>query len=292
MEVSILSIKNEKVEECIFNSIPDFDYSSLSSVESFLNEDDTYTSHQLSKGDGEYILLVLNPRKVSSQIQKSINESVHEVKNVLTIVISSVLILCKLKNKSKLTERSELVDSSLKDIEMAVQNIVTLLNKLKDIHAAHGTEHKVKLKDFVFFTSSELETMANSSDINLELNVDVKSEKLSIVTLGVVLNQVVVNLAKNAIHSLNTMEDQDKRLKVEIKEIDDMIHFSIEDNGPGIKPEKLDLIFEEGYSSKGKDGSGVGLYICRKGILASGGNIFVDKNMERGAKFTFNLPLV
>lgn len=72
------------------------------------------------------------------------------------------------------------------------------------------------------------------------------------------------------------------------------LEFSVEDNGPGIDPVDLPLIFEKFYRGKksaGK-GTGMGLAIARAIVAAHGGKIDVSSTQGHGAKFSFWIPLV
>ena len=63
------------------------------------------------------------------------------------------------------------------------------------------------------------------------------------------------------------------------------------DNGPGIPPEKLDDIFKPFVSTKGSQGTGLGLAVSRKILREHGGDIVVQSSVGKGSKFTLRLPL-
>ena len=69
---------------------------------------------------------------------------------------------------------------------------------------------------------------------------------------------------------------------------------SVKDNGPGIRPEELDRIFDkytQPYPSAGPGGTGLGLAISRSIIEAHRGKIWVESTPGKGAKFIFILPV-
>jgi PAS domain S-box-containing protein len=68
------------------------------------------------------------------------------------------------------------------------------------------------------------------------------------------------------------------------------VTFEISDNGPGMEKEQAKSIFQLFSSSKGKRGTGIGLFVTRKGVLKHGGNISVDSSPDAGAKFRIVLP--
>jgi signal transduction histidine kinase len=71
---------------------------------------------------------------------------------------------------------------------------------------------------------------------------------------------------------------------------------TVEDSGPGIPPDQLDLIFErfhrvDSSRSRSDGGTGLGLAIARKLAEAHGGSLRVENRSEGGARFTLRLPL-
>jgi len=69
-----------------------------------------------------------------------------------------------------------------------------------------------------------------------------------------------------------------------------MTRISVTDTGPGIEPGVMGRIFEPFFSTKGPEGSGLGLAFCKKVVEAHRGNIRVESSPGRGACFTIALP--
>jgi signal transduction histidine kinase len=72
---------------------------------------------------------------------------------------------------------------------------------------------------------------------------------------------------------------------------------SVQDNGCGIEPQNIPLLFESfaqvSHNGHGKTGgSGLGLAISKKIVKAHGGDIWVESAYGRGATFSFTLPLM
>jgi signal transduction histidine kinase len=80
-------------------------------------------------------------------------------------------------------------------------------------------------------------------------------------TTDAVLLQVFINLFDNALYWLKTV-DYKREILISINGNDQRVIFS--DNGPGIKPDDENYIFEAFYSGKGEEGRGLGLYIARQ----------------------------
>jgi len=75
----------------------------------------------------------------------------------------------------------------------------------------------------------------------------------------------------------------------------DHIVCSVEDHGPGISPGDAQQVFDRFYRApemaRHTKGAGLGLYLTRQIIEAHGGQIWVDKAYDDGARFCFSLPL-
>ncbi|QUS38044.1 hybrid sensor histidine kinase/response regulator [Tardiphaga alba] len=104
------------------------------------------------------------------------------------------------------------------------------------------------------------------------------------------LQQVLLNLLNNAAESVRASRGSERVIKITSK-TDDMgtMFVSVEDSGDGIAPESDDQIFEPFYTTK-KEGTGIGLSICRSIIEAHGGRIWAEARSPSGARFTFTLP--
>jgi PAS domain S-box-containing protein len=104
------------------------------------------------------------------------------------------------------------------------------------------------------------------------------------------LQQVVLNVIKNAIDSMKPMAEGHRLLHIETKfDGSQNLVCTVRDSGTGIDPENVDRIFDRFYTTK-SDGLGMGLAICRTIIEAHGGQLWASANMPRGATFQFTVP--
>ncbi len=105
--------------------------------------------------------------------------------------------------------------------------------------------------------------------------------------------QVLSNLIKNALHSLNSAgtapRPGDLRLQVGLHH--DKGRITVADEGVGIPYEKQSRIFEPFYSTQSGAGSGLGLTFCKNVVESIGGQISVHSEPADGATFMLDLPL-
>ena len=79
-------------------------------------------------------------------------------------------------------------------------------------------------------------------------------------------------------------------LKVEKHNGQHFLIISVKDTGPGIDPEILSKLFTK-FASKSDMGTGLGLFISKGIVEAHGGKIWAENNPDRGATFSFSLPI-
>ena len=108
--------------------------------------------------------------------------------------------------------------------------------------------------------------------------------------------QVLQNLLINAAESIERQKSLYSKIvigcDIEPGESVDMLHWTIEDNGAGIEPERIKTIFERGASSKNKGLTGIGLHWCANTIAAMRGKIWAEsKGLHHGACFHILIPM-
>ena len=105
------------------------------------------------------------------------------------------------------------------------------------------------------------------------------------------LQEVLLNLVRNAIEAMDAVKDGSRVLQVRTERHGrDEIVVAVEDSGPGIDPKKLDGIFDAFVSTK-PQGMGLGLAICRMIIERHGGQLSASSDGKNGALFEFVLPI-
>ncbi|MDF0516950.1 ATP-binding protein [Bradyrhizobium yuanmingense] len=106
------------------------------------------------------------------------------------------------------------------------------------------------------------------------------------------LQQVIVNLAINAVQAMSQAGHDDRRIVISTATQDAAtLCCSVEDNGPGIADEHVGRLFESFFTTK-ESGMGMGLPICRSIIEAHGGRIGAEASTTNGgARFWFTMPI-
>jgi two-component system sensor histidine kinase DctS len=103
------------------------------------------------------------------------------------------------------------------------------------------------------------------------------------------LEQVLLNLTRNAIESMQGIAPQRRILRITADAAEGMVAVSVADHGHGIAPEVAERLFSPFFSTKA-EGMGMGLSICRTAIEFHGGTLTHAANPAGGTVFTFTLP--
>ena len=214
----------------------------------------------------------------------------HDLRTPLLATISGLEFVL---NKS-LGEVTDNQNSLFKVMKKSSEDMLGLVNALLEVYRYEaGKTYLCKTKFDILRLANEciqeLQSLAKKAEIKLEIT---KNEQEIFVNADKnEIRRVMVNLIGNAIkHSQNSsnvkinIEKNDKDLKVDV--IDDGIGLSSEDCA------KLFNRFSQGTNQKRSSSTGLGLYLSRQIIEAHSGKIYVESELNKGSKFTFELKNV
>jgi signal transduction histidine kinase len=105
------------------------------------------------------------------------------------------------------------------------------------------------------------------------------------------VQQVILNLAMNAMQAMQGQPAHQRRLELTLTRThtgDALV--TVRDSGPGVPEEQQGKLFEAFWTTKNQ-GLGIGLHISRSIIESHGGRLSFANNPDRGATFSFTLPL-
>lgn len=190
----------------------------------------------------------------------------------------------------ELTDRgSKLASGGQKTIERVIKLISDLLTiERMDAGSLDLDFANVQTGAIVTRALDSVRSTAEESSITIET----QDEGLSVPCDEDRIVQVMVNLIGNSIK----FSPPSSTLTIKVEKSGDCAEFSVIDQGRGIPPEKLDLLFDR-YSQvtrsdeTEKGGSGLGLAICKMLVDAHGGTIGVESELAKGSRFWFRLPL-
>jgi len=212
---------------------------------------------------------------------------VHEINQPLTGIIMSAEACLRWLAREP-AERDEARKSAVRVVEQGrrASDVVTGLRSLVRDAQLDFTEVDVNeaLEKVLLLSKRELERA------NIALRVDFDGALPKVAADRVQLQQVVLNLVRNAIEAMAGVEGRGRVLTVSTRAADGHVVVTVADTGVGVAPANRERLFDALYTTK-ENGLGLGLSICRKIVTIHGGRLWVEENTAHGTMFVFVLPL-
>jgi len=140
------------------------------------------------------------------------------------------------------------------------------------------------VREVAHFLNAEVRERA----VRLQLNLAPELPQVCVDAIQV--EQVLVNLVRNALEALASVEGRARTLLLQTTATDDALEVAVSDNGAGLSAEIAEKMFDPLFSTK--SGSlGMGLSISRSIVEAHGGRLWATANPGGGTTFRFTLPL-
>lgn len=222
-----------------------------------------------------------------------VNIAAHELRNPIQPIIGfSELLYSKIDNQ----EHRRLLD----EVILNAKRLERLARLMLDVTRIEN--NSLVLTREVVDASRILKDIVDSYNHKLEeKNAEINNEntKLIIIQKGIKninasidrvrITQVFCNILDNAV-SFSHEGKIHVILKVEKQNGQHFLIISVKDTGSGIDPEILSKLFTK-FASKSDMGTGLGLFISKGIVEAHGGKIWAENNPDRGATFSFSLPI-
>jgi len=107
----------------------------------------------------------------------------------------------------------------------------------------------------------------------------------------VMVRQAVLNLLYNAAQALDHSKDA-RMVRVRTWVEDGFVYLTVDDTGPGIPEEIREHIFDTLFTTKGKQGTGLGLAVVKYVMHRHGGDVRVENLPEQGTRFKLKFPMI
>ncbi len=232
--------------------------------------------------------------------QKLIRVLTHEIMNSVT-PISSLASTVESELESQLNNDMDvnaIHNADIEDLHLAVSTIqkrseglirfVSDFRNLTHIPTPKFSDVNVRelIERILVLLKHELE------DNNVSVSLNITAEELILRLDEELIEQVLINIIKNANQAMTDDEEQepglgnneDKTLEVAAFQDEKNTYISIKDSGQGIEEEALTKIFIPFYTTK-KNGSGIGLALSRQIMRQHGGNITAKSELSKGTEF-------
>jgi PAS domain S-box-containing protein len=212
----------------------------------------------------------------------------HELNQPLTGIITNCATCLRMltSDPPDLDGAREAIRRTMRDGNRA-SNVVARLRALfnKAQLASEPVDLNEATREVIGLSLAEIQ--AGRVNVRTELADDLPS----VTADRVQLQQVVLNLLRNALDAMSTVNDRPRELLIRTeRQEDDHVRLSVKDAGVGFDPQTVDKLFEPFYSTK-NDGMGVGLSVSRSIIENHQGRLWAVLNDGgQGATFLFSVP--
>jgi signal transduction histidine kinase len=210
----------------------------------------------------------------------------HELGQPLTAVLHNAQALRMMITADRATP--EEIGEALADL----QSEAMLATQIIDRHRAMLRSRELDKKpiDLRSVIAGSLALLAHEIRARqVEATIDLPATPCSIDGDQVLLQQVLVNLVRNAIDAMAERPPGKRRITIRSVCTGAEAELSVQDSGTGLSPEVMGTLFTPFVTTK-SHGLGIGLTITRSIVEAHGGTIAARGNLDGGATFTVTLP--
>jgi len=211
----------------------------------------------------------------------------HELNQPLSAIVNFAN-GCSRRIKSGIGEEQALLDA-MKQISTQANRAGEIIKRLRSM-----VTRQQPVREDTDLNTLVAETCALVAHDRKKMNIAIELKLSEFPLLSRVdpiqIEQVILNLLRNALDALHSRDPLHRRLQVSTGSVDDQMHFiSVQDNGEGIDSAHLNHLFDPFYSTK-KTGMGMGLSISQTIIHEHNGKIRVESFPHRGTVFIIELP--
>ena len=219
----------------------------------------------------------------------------HELNQPLAAISSYLTGALNIIEDKQTVANNALIESLKPAIEKAAIQTQRAGHTIRSVHSfikrRETSKIEVELKDLIERIMPLIELQAQRKFVTIQKMI---SDPLPVIVADpTLLEQVLLNLTRNAIDAMEDTPSEKRILKIEVHANDNTINpgltVEIIDQGSGISKEVEEKLFSPFFSTKA-DGMGMGLNICRTAVEAHGGTLSFAPNPDGGTIFSFSLP--
>lgn len=211
----------------------------------------------------------------------------HDLKSPLTTVklIGETLQLLEFPDKKTCESLAKKIGKSARQMEVLIGDLLDFAKIQSGAFSVNQTTEY--LYEALRETTESLQAQAesNQQSLVLDFNSDLPRVNIDLPRIS----QVILNLLGNALKF--TPAGGTIKVTAEVRDADVLV--SVSDTGPGIPPEYLTKVFDRFWQVEGTKhkGSGLGLSIAKGIVLAHGGKIWAESELNKGTTFYFTVPV-
>jgi signal transduction histidine kinase len=214
----------------------------------------------------------------------------HDLSNYAAIMetISSMII------RKKHTMETEILEKNLLSLNKTTASNKNLISNLLQWAVSQDNRinlhpEKINLLNLCNKVADSLNEIAKERNLIIQCNI---KPEIHIFADNNTISTVIRNLLSNAIK----FAYNDTVIKLEASHTQEQVLISVTDKGIGMSEEVVHELFEKNIqhtkkARKAKEGTGLGLILCKDFVEMNKGSIFVESRLNKGSTFSFTLPI-
>ena len=218
--------------------------------------------------------------ELAASLAHELNQQLSATANFLA---ATILLVSRGGDRDKVAELVALANDQIQRAGSIIRNIREFIVK-RDVEIGIEPIEKT-VRDAVSLV------LVGSARVDVEVRYAFEQPGQFMLADRVQIQQVLVNLLRNAAEALQDQPKHRRTILIAVRgKPGDMIEISVSDTGSGIDMRILEKLFTPLSSTKGSEGMGLGMSICRRIIEAHGGTLSAENRSAGGATFRFTLP--
>ena len=214
--------------------------------------------------------------RINEDLDHFVNAASHDLLAPLANIETSMSVINVIKvTDPNLEKFLKIINSSVVKFRSLIKDISTIAKIESDMIVLET----VDVEDIINNVEWSLQDKITDSGAKINRNLEVKQISFSKKNL----RSIIYNLVSNAI---KFQREESPVIDIETKKEGDTIVLSVQDNGIGIPKDDISTIFKMyGRLNNDVEGHGIGLYLAKKIVDATSGNIIVESELGKGSKF-------
>jgi PAS domain S-box-containing protein len=210
----------------------------------------------------------------------------HDFNNVLSSILGRAQLLSAHLHEPALLRHVEIIEKSATDGAETVRRIQEIGRQRTDDDFVAIDMHGI-MTDVIEMTE------ARCRDGHVEVHCDEPAALMRVAGNASELREVLINLVHNAVDAMAAVPTRERSLQVRWLHDDEQVTLQLIDSGTGIADDVLDRIFDPYFTTKGKQGTGLGLSVSQSIVHRHNGRLAVASRTaghRRGTTFSMSMP--
>ncbi|GAB4132543.1 MAG: response regulator [Raineya sp.] len=229
--------------------------------------------------------LIENLQKTNQELDNFVYRAAHDLRGPIANLLGLINLAKMEEDLPTIKNYIDLKEQTIRRLDGFIHDIVNYSSNLRLAVSKNTIDFKILVEKVL----QQHQFTPKFSQIQKEVHIEQSTEMLSDAErVGVILN----NLISNAIRYSVINRQEKAFIKIEISNDEEKAVIKVADNGEGIEEKYHQKVFEMFFraSPNARDGSGLGLFICKEIVEKLQGRIWFESEKDKGSIFFVELP--